>query len=329
MTTQELRIAKLSKTLNNGSLNPYSPHQTLDSAYKQAISSLEKSLKEEKSRVQRDHIEYNLGLNALMTEENLKKQAYRHHSLVLEAQIKENHLRKRINAETPQPTHSDYESKPSKTTDFKLRDELLKQIHEKELNSKKETEADKQLGQQMIQSSEKLLQQEYLNKSQARKKAYVDMVNSWEDTIRVNQMKKQLEKIRIYGPKPDYVQTQPIEEEAECRVETPALFKSVPKKMMKKFEKSFDWKTGLRSASVKSSASKAAGKSFNSIIEKFSSLNSREKSIQNDKEKLLRYFESRQKPRDAFKTSTHKASPPSAFPVKPPKNMGLLLPPLP
>lgn len=329
MTAQELWIAKLSKTLNNGSLNPYSPHQTLDSAYKQTISSLEKSLKEEKSRVQRDQIEYNLGVNALMTEENLKKQAYRHHSLVLEAQIKENHLRKRINAETPQPIQSEYESKPSKITNFKLRDELLKQIQEKELNNKKETEADKQFGQQMIQSSEKLLQQEYMNKHQARQKAYFDMVNSWEETIRVNQMKKQLEKIRIYGPKPEYVQTQPIAEETEYRVETPALFKSVPKKIMKKFEKSFDWKTGLRSTSVKSSASKAAGKSFNSIIEKFSTLNSREKSIQNDKEKLLKYFESKQKSRDASKTSSQKPSPPSSFPSKANKNCNLILPPLP
>jgi hypothetical protein len=288
MTSQELRIAKLSKTLNNAGLRELPSSKTFDLAYKQTLTSLERSLNEERSRIQQDFLSYNLGINSQMTEENLKKQALRHHSLVLEAQIKENQLKKRIKAESTEPNYSSPLPPPSQSNqakNLKLRDELLRQMQEKEAKKRQEAENDKQTGQKMIDDSQKLLQQEYLERTQARQKAFNALVDSWEETIKVNSMKKKLEKIRTFGPKVEVFQ--PIPENLPSNPQTPVFFKSFEKKPLKKPEKTLDWKQGLRSTSVKSSSSKAAGKSFNSIIEKFSTLNSREKIIQKDKEDLI------------------------------------------
>lgn len=297
MTSEEIRLAKLSKTLNNSNINYSSCSKADEFAYKQTISSLKKSLHEEKSRLKTEKLNYNLSINAKLNEEDIKQQVYKHHSQVLEAQIRENQLKKQIKTEHPEPFYTSPVPETPPGKNYNLREELLKQIAEKQSAKKKETESEVQRGKQLIENSNKQLDDEIQTKFRAKQKAYQDMINSWEETLKVSKMQKELEKIRMFGPKVENVYIQPIIEEEYQRIETPLPTRSTTKKPQKSTEKSLDWKKNLRSSSVKSPSSVKTGQSFNSVIEKFSVLNSREKSLKRDKDKLLKYFEDRQKPR--------------------------------
>lgn len=297
MTSEEIRLAKLSKTLNNSSVN-YNFHVKADeSAYKQTISTLQKTLNEEKSRLKSDKLNYNLSVNAKLNEEDLKQQAYRHHFQVLEAQIKEKQLKKQIKSERIEPNFTSYTPETPTGKNYKLRDELLRQIEEKEQTKKKQAEHEVIMGKKLIENSNKLLDNEFEARLQAKKKAYQDMINSWEETMKVSKMQKELEKIRMFGPKVENNYIQPVIEEEDQMPETPLPTYQAKNRTKKVLDKTFDWKKNLRSSSVKSPSSVKSGQSFNSVIEKFSVLNSREKSLKQDKEKLLKYFEERQKTR--------------------------------
>ena len=299
MTSEEIRLAKLSKTLNNSNINYPSYSKVDEFAYKQTVSSLQRSLNEEKSRLKSEKLNYDLSINAKLNEEDIKQQVKKHHSQVLEAQIRENQLKKQLRTEYPEPTYASPEPETPSVKNYGLREELLKQIAEKQSARKKESESEVQRGKQLIENSNKLLDGEIEAKIRAKQRAYQDMVSSWEETLKVSRLQKELEKIRMYGPKAERLYTQPIIEEEYRRTETPLIQppRSTTKKTKKSTDNSFDWKKNLRSSSVKSPSSVKTGQSFNAVIEKFGVLNSREKSLKRDKDKLLKYFEDKQSSR--------------------------------
>lgn len=293
MTDEERRLAKISRTLNNTSLNVHTYSKTEEDAYSSAIKNLATSLRKEKSQNKEEKNSYNLSIQAKINEDSLKELAYKHHSKVLQAQIKENKLKKQILQESTSFTPFYYPVEVPTPKNHKLREDLFTQIAEKAEQKKALISSDVSYQQKLIESSNKNLEDEYASRIKAKENAYRSMVESWEDSIKLKKLAKELEKIRIYGPKP-VVPVVIAEEFTENHEEMPETPKPARSKRYKSVEKTYNWKNTLRTSSVQASQV-SSKKSYNGVIEKFGRLTQQEKSIRTDKEKLLSYFKQKNK----------------------------------
>lgn len=298
MTEEERRLAKLSKTMNNKTIYSNSLGAINEYHYRNAVGDLQTALKKEKSANQEDQAKYSIGVQAKLSEDAIKQLMYQHHSKVLEAQIREKELKKHMVKQFPQIPFEPVLPDPPTPKNLKLKDDLLDQIKANSERKQKLKEDDLKFGQQLIENSKKHLDDECAEKTQAYQALYNNLKESWEQTIKVRDMKKQLEKIRIYGPKSD-LPTIPsqIEEEPEEYFPMQPQPRMVSQAKYKKPDKTYNWKTALRSSSVKTSQSPISNRSFNGVIERFSSLHTREKQIKEDKNKLLEYFRSKEQSR--------------------------------
>ncbi|OMJ84065.1 hypothetical protein SteCoe_14876 [Stentor coeruleus] len=300
MTEDERRLAKLSQTMNNKSLYSYNNGKINEDHYKKTLYKLQVALKTEKFKNQEDLSNYNMSVQAKINEDTMKKLTYIHHSKVLQAQIKEKHLKKQINHESPQPPFiSNYPSTPT-PKNYRLRNDLLDQIKENDEKRKRSKEEDIKYGQQLIEKYQKELEDEFIGKTNAYQALHNNLKESWEQTIKVKKMKKELEKIRIYGPKleiPNVVI--PVEETYHEVQDRQNEQKIVYKKNYAKPERTYNWRAELRSISVQPPSSPLASKSFDGVIEKFSTLHTREKKVRGDKEKLLKYFKDKKHSRES------------------------------
>lgn len=300
MTEDERRLAKLSQTMNNKSLYSYNNGKINEDHYKKAVNKLQTTLKTEKFKNQEDLTNYNMSVQAKINEDTMKKLIYIHHSKVLQAQIKEKQLKKQITHESPQPPFlPNYPSTPT-PTNFRLRNDLLDQIKENEIKRKRSKEEDVKYGQQLIEKYQRELEDESIGKNITYQALYNNLKESWEQTIKVKNMKKELEKMRIYGPKieiPNVVI--PIEDNNQEVKDIQNMQKMVYKRKYAKPERAYNWKTELRSVSVQPPNSPLGNKSFDGVIERFSTLHTREKKVRGDKEKILKYFKDKQQSRES------------------------------
>ncbi|OMJ81224.1 hypothetical protein SteCoe_18341 [Stentor coeruleus] len=294
MTEEERRLAKLSKTMNNKTIFSHSLGVINENHYRNAVDDLQTALKKEKSANQEEQEKYKISVQAKLSEDTIKQLMYQHHSKVLKSQIQEKELKKHMIKQFPQSIFEPVLPDPPTPKNIKLKEVLLDQIKANSERKQKLKEDDLKFGQQLIDNSKKHLDDECIEKTQAYQALYNNLKESWEQTIKVRNMKKQLEKIRIYGPKEDFP-TIPstIEEVPE---ETVYIQQSQPRRVSqyKKPDKTYNWKTALRSSSVKTSQSPISNRNFNGVIERFSSLHTREKQIKEDKDKLLEYFRSKE-----------------------------------
>ena len=178
MTEDERKIAKLSKTLNNSILYTHSNYQTDEEAYQNTIHILKNSLQIEKNQSKEDQNKYLLSVEAKLTEETLKKLAQKHHSKVLQAQIKEKQLKKKILNESLSPTiyppKQDY--KPVKN--YQLREELYQQIINNEKKKKNQIADDLLYGKKIIEESNRTLEEEIQKRNEAKESTFKSMIES-------------------------------------------------------------------------------------------------------------------------------------------------------
>ena len=298
MTDAERKIAKLSRTLNNASLYPQSYFKTTEDAYINTIHQLNSSLQSEKTKNKEQQTTYNLSIQAKLKEDSLKDLACKHHSKVLQAQIEENRLKKQILKEPTDFTPYSILSQLKPEKNFKLKEDLIAQITEKQLVKKEQRCKDIEYQQKLIDESNKKLLEEYDTRAQAKESAYQSMVESWEQSAKLKGLAKELEKMRLYGPKPT---PKPVVIQ-EIDFDEPITVQESPKtgknKRYKSVEKSFNWKSTLRTSSVQASETSHSKRSYNGVIEKFGKLNAEEKNIKIDKEKLLKYFKQKQKKKE-------------------------------
>ncbi|OMJ88033.1 hypothetical protein SteCoe_10103 [Stentor coeruleus] len=298
MTEEERRLAKLSKTINNQTIFSNSLGTINEYHYRSAVDNLQTALKKEKSANLEEKAKYNISVQAKQSEDTIKQLMYQHHSKVLEAQIREKELKKLMAKEFLHKKFEPVLPDPSSPKNFKLKDDILNQIKENSERKQKLKQDELKFGQELIENSKKDLDDEYIEKTQTHQAIYKNLKESWEQTIKVKNMKKELEKIRIYGPKvePSIIKS-PIEEVYEEQTPIKLQPRIVSQDKYKKLDKTYNWKTALRSSSVKTSQSPISNKSFNGVIERFSSLHTREKQIKKDKDKLLDYFRSKEQSR--------------------------------
>lgn len=296
MSLEEKRLAKLSVTLNNSSLSPNSYKKTTDDAYSDALEKLKNSLLTEKKISNEMSNKYRSDVNNMYTTQLVKELANKHNLQVLKAQIEEKLLKKKISKETPEPPSKYlFKIESPQRINFELRDELKKQIKDKEESKKIERAENVSYGQKIIEDSNKNLDEEFRKKNASKQAAYQKMIESWQQEIKVKELKKKLEKIRIYGARPEskhrtLSEIQEIIEPVEEPVKT-TYVRPKPKSV----EKNYNWKTSLRARIRTPTHKEKPGKSYNKIIEKFGVLNEREKAIKTDREKIMKYLKERQK----------------------------------
>ena len=205
MTEAERKIAKLSRTLNNASLYTHSNNQIDEDAYLTTIKNLQTSLQSEKTKNSEVKNKYTLSIQTKLNEDSLKELTYKHHFKVLEAQIKENQLKKQLINESESGIPSFYlfrtENKPQKN--IALREELANQIKEKQDMRKQQISNDIAYHRQMIEKSNKNLDDEYNLRAFVKEKAYKNLIDSWEENSKLKKIQKDLEKMIMYGPKPE------------------------------------------------------------------------------------------------------------------------------
>lgn len=200
MTTQELRIAKLSKVLNSSMLDKNSKSPVIKDAFNRAFSELQRSINLEKAfnseSEERHKIQSHIERQEAIIKENMRK----HHFVVLKKQIEDRkrqkdigHVEKLIERPKAPP------KTPPEQPKFYIRENLKDQIKEKRRNVKNSQKNELDVDRFMIKLAKTSLDEDIKKKKQEKEQIYNELKQSWEDAITLSKMQKQAERLKFFG----------------------------------------------------------------------------------------------------------------------------------
>ena len=312
MTSQEMKIARLSKILTSVLKYKDSHNESHREAYNRVLQSLEKCIQEEKS-FNREQVE-----TIKQAEEEEKKRTElrdamkKHHFKLLQDQIAERANKRGSNSEKKSCKIGEMKHEEGYVWKGMNRDEwrsiLDSQIQEKKALKAGHMRSEVGLDQERIDMAKKSLEEELQIKENERKKRQHEMWESWEKTKEVHRLQKELDKVRRYGDAEQYsspVSTYKKNSDYFCDI-------------LKGYENTFGKipghgrtasKTGEsiissgRLSKKRSKSSFHSSNSYTTALAKLGYLTQEEDRLKNQKDKLMKLLEKPKAPSSKAKTS--------------------------
>lgn len=210
MTTKELRIAKLSKVLNSSVTDKNSNSPVIKDAYSRAYHHMQKIIDDERAlnfeNEERDRLKAKIEEQDDQIKENMKK----HHFSVLKNQIEYRRNQRDLNVvekllERPKASPQTPPDPPK----FSHRENLKNQIKAKKKITKEHQKNELDMDRFFLRVANSSLEDDISRKKNEKEKIFSELKESWENTIALNQMRKQAEKLQFYGNLSVYKNTKP------------------------------------------------------------------------------------------------------------------------
>ena len=203
MTSQEKKIARLSKILTSVLKEKDTHTESYKEAYKRVLQSLEYCIEHEKN-FNRDQV--NLIRQAEIEEKQrteLREAMQKHHFKLLKEQIADRAANRGSNSEKrnwkigEMKYEEGYVWKGMSRNEWRkvLDSQIKEKISRKEGTKQNEFSLDKE----RVDIAKQSLEEELKIKENEKKKRQNEMWESWEKTKEVHRLQKELEKVRIYG----------------------------------------------------------------------------------------------------------------------------------
>jgi hypothetical protein len=200
MTSQELRIAKLSKILNNSSLNKDVGSPVIQAAYKRAYDDLQDKIKGEKAYHQETEARQRVQHSIEKQEEQLKESMRKHHFNVLKKQIEDRKKRREINeVEKLLERPKSLPKTPPEPPKFFIREGLKDQIREKRKRIRESQKTELDYDRFLIKVAKNSLEDDIRKKKQAKNEVFEELKESWNDARVINGLKKQADRLKYFA----------------------------------------------------------------------------------------------------------------------------------
>ena len=200
MTTQELRIAKLSRILNNSSLNQDLANPAIHAAYKRAYDDLQTTIKGEKDFHQETEARQRVQHSIEKQEEQLKESMRKHHFNVLKKQIEDRKKQKQINEiEKLLERPKSIPKTPPEPPKFFVREGLKDQIREKRKKIKDMQKSELDYDRFLIKVAKNSLDEDIKKKRSAKDQAFEQLKDSWKESKTLNTLKKQADRLQNFA----------------------------------------------------------------------------------------------------------------------------------
>lgn len=315
MTSQELRIAKLSRVLNNSILNKDQANPAIQAAYSRAYNDLQKTIQTEKAFHQETESRQRAQHLIEKQEEFLKESMRKHHFNVLKRQIEDQKKKRDINeVEKLLERPKSLPKTPPEPPKFFLRENLKDQIKEKKRKIRESQKSELDYDRFLINVAKNSLENDIKNKKVAKEGIIEGLKQSWNEAKVLNNLKKKAERLKYFAnintnqsvtspkskvknfnkPRNKTTENTPIKEANLMVPKTEK--KEIEKLEMKNQEKNKkpDQPILEKLATIEERTRKIEKQK--DAIKKLQTIEAKEKLIQYEKQQILDYFNNKNKP---------------------------------
>ena len=318
MTSQELRIAKLSRILNNSSLSKDQTNPAVQAAYSRAYNELQKTIQSEKAFHEETECRQRVQHSIEKQEELIKENMRKHHFNVLKKQIEDQQKKKDINEvekllERPRSPPKT----PPEPPKFYIRENLKDQIREKKRKIRESQKNELNYDRFLINVAKSSLDADIRNKKVAKNEIFEGLKQSWNEAKVLNNLKKKADRLKYFAnlnmdhsaqsPKSNKVKfvsrprnktseasptkeiTQKSPQTEKKQIVNPKLAEKLEKTRENENEQIREKLAAIEERTKKIEMQKEA-------IKKLHSIEAQEKFIHDEKQKLINYFSNKNKP---------------------------------
>ena len=318
MTTQELRIAKLSRILNNSSMSKDQTNPAVKAAYSRAYNELQKTIQSEKAYHEETESRQRVQNSIEKQEELIKESMRKHHFNVLKKQIEDQKKKKDINeVEKLLERPNSLPKTPPEPPKFFIGENLKDQIKEKRKKIRESQKNELEYDRFLINVAKNSLETEIKNKKVTKNEIFEGLKQSWNESKVLNNLKKKADRLKYFAnlnmdhsvvspknnkvklmnrPRNKTTETSPTKEITQKSPQTdkkqiiqPKTTEKREKKKENDNEQILEKLAAIEERTKKIERQKEA-------IKKLHSIEAQEKLIRDEKQRLIDYFANKNKP---------------------------------